>query len=309
MKTFELILIGHSDKVCDGIAEKIKNANPSGRNAIEVCWFNENIIIGGETSKEWDFSDICEIVWEYLTKTVGLTQGEFEKITIHNHLQKQSAEINEVVGDKGAGDNGIFFGGWNKIYSPVIERMKEMCGKLDADRLDFWGYRTDGKFIFTVNGNGEIAELTLNIASKPEIKPQSDKLAGFVKNYTGDKTTIKINPRGDWKKCFGFADSGLTGRKLACDTQCGLFHNGGGAFFGKDESKADRSIPLFLQYLAKDIFTKFSPLENIELSASTIIGDAKVKVFYNGTFYKEFDYAKIMDFARKNPIDIFGRQK
>jgi S-adenosylmethionine synthetase len=36
--TIELVLVGHPDKVCDGIAEEIKKKNPGGRNAIEVSW-------------------------------------------------------------------------------------------------------------------------------------------------------------------------------------------------------------------------------------------------------------------------------
>ena len=50
-----------------------------------------------------------------------------------------------------------------------------------------------------------------------------------------------------------FADCGVTGRKLACDTYGGVGHIGGGAFSGKDPSKVDRSGAYIARKIARDI--------------------------------------------------------
>lgn len=52
----------------------------------------------------------------------------------------------------------------------------------------------------------------------------------------------------------GFAnDTGLTGRKQAVDTYCGLVAHGGGSFSGKDPSKMDRSGAYMARFIAKNI--------------------------------------------------------
>lgn len=50
-----------------------------------------------------------------------------------------------------------------------------------------------------------------------------------------------------------YADSGLTGRKLQCDSYGGLALHGGGAWSGKDFSKVDRSASYYARYIAKNI--------------------------------------------------------
>ena len=48
-------------------------------------------------------------------------------------------------------------------------------------------------------------------------------------------------------------DSGLTGRKIICDTYGGMGRHGGGAFSGKDPTKVDRSASYLARYLAKNV--------------------------------------------------------
>ena len=49
------------------------------------------------------------------------------------------------------------------------------------------------------------------------------------------------------------ADTGLTGRKLMVDTYGSMVPHGGGAFSGKDPTKADRSGAYMARYIAKNI--------------------------------------------------------
>ena len=48
-------------------------------------------------------------------------------------------------------------------------------------------------------------------------------------------------------------DTGLTGRKIICDTYGGLARHGGGAFSGKDPSKVDRSASYMARHIAKNV--------------------------------------------------------
>lgn len=67
------------------------------------------------------------------------------------------------------------------------------------------------------------------------------------------ETKILINPTGEFVKGGSYADSGLTGRKLQCDSYGGLALHGGGAWSGKDFSKVDRSASYYARYMAKNI--------------------------------------------------------
>ncbi|MCD8196118.1 MAG: methionine adenosyltransferase domain-containing protein [Lachnospiraceae bacterium] len=62
-----------------------------------------------------------------------------------------------------------------------------------------------------------------------------------------------INPTGRFVKGGPFADCGVTGRKLACDTYGGIGRIGGGAMSGKDPTKVDRSAAYMARKIARDI--------------------------------------------------------
>ena len=62
-----------------------------------------------------------------------------------------------------------------------------------------------------------------------------------------------VNPTGRFVLGGSFADCGVTGRKLACDTYGGIGRIGGGALSGKDPTKVDRSAAYMARKIAKDI--------------------------------------------------------
>ena len=64
---------------------------------------------------------------------------------------------------------------------------------------------------------------------------------------------ILVNPTGRFVIGGPYADSGVTGRKLACDTYGGVGHIGGGAMSGKDPTKVDRSGAYMARKIARDI--------------------------------------------------------
>lgn len=64
---------------------------------------------------------------------------------------------------------------------------------------------------------------------------------------------LLVNPTGKFVIGGPAADTGLTGRKIICDTYGGYAPHGGGAFSGKDPSKVDRSAAYMARYVAKNL--------------------------------------------------------
>ena len=72
------------------------------------------------------------------------------------------------------------------------------------------------------------------------------------------ETKFFINPTGRFVIGGAIGDTGLTGRKIMCDTYGGLARHGGGAFSGKDPSKVDRSASYMARHIAKKCCRKWN---------------------------------------------------
>lgn len=100
----------------------------------------------------------------------------------------------------------------------------------------------------------------MSLQTKPGIKREiyETPILKVIKETIPSKlinseTKILINSTGEFVKGGSYADSGLTGRKLQCDSYGGLALHGGGAWNGKDFSKVDRSASYYARYIAKNI--------------------------------------------------------
>src|SRR5690554_2627251 len=121
MRTFEMVLGGHPDKICDIIAEAVKSEH-KGKTAVEVVWFGDTILVGGEADdNSLGNKDIESTVYGVLKEF-----GYEENIKVEVYLQEQSKEIAAVVKDKGTGDNGIFYAGWHVKWSPIVKKLKSL---------------------------------------------------------------------------------------------------------------------------------------------------------------------------------------
>ena len=90
---------------------------------------------------------------------------------------------------------------------------------------------------------------------------------------TGE-TKVLINPTGEFVKGGAYADSGLTGRKIICDTYGGVGRHGGGAFSGKDPTKVDRCAAYYARYVAKNVVAA-DLARKCEVQVAYAIGVAK----------------------------------
>ena len=73
------------------------------------------------------------------------------------------------------------------------------------------------------------------------------------KRLLNSRTEYLINPTGRFVVGGPQGDTGLTGRKIICDSYGGMGRHGGGAFSGKDPTKVDRSAAYMGRWVAKNI--------------------------------------------------------
>lgn len=86
-----------------------------------------------------------------------------------------------------------------------------------------------------------------------------------------ENTKYFINPTGRFVLGGPAADTGLTGRKIICDTYGGIGHHGGGAFSGKDATKVDRSAAYMARHIAKTAVAA-GAAEKLEIQLGYAIG-------------------------------------
>ena len=119
-----------------------------------------------------------------------------------------------------------------------------------------------------------------------------------------------VNPTGRFVIGGPFADCGVTGRKLACDTYGGVGRIGGGAMSGKDPTKVDRSGAYMVRKIARDI-VRAGYADRCEVQIAYAIGVAEpVSVFVDCFGTERQDSEFINAYVRENydltPKGIIG---
>lgn len=266
--TSESVFRGHPDKVCDQISDAILDAclevDKESRVAIE-CFIKDNcLVIGGE------LTTLAKIEPAKIAKSVLNDIGYHEHFQVLELISKQSPDIALGVDKDGAGDQGIMFGyacNDTPILMPLsIELSRNIAIEMDriTKNLHSSIFGPDGKCQVSVAYvDGEPSYVTTVVVSA-QTKPGVERkifeaiIRRVIKDvipleYISERTSILINPTGEFVIGGPYADSGLTGRKIICDTYGGVGRHGGGAFSGKDPSKVDRSAAYYCRFVAKHI--------------------------------------------------------
>jgi S-adenosylmethionine synthetase len=308
--TSESVTEGHTDKVCDQIADGLMDAilkeDPKARTAIEVTANNGFIHVFGESSteKRIDYKKIIkEIIYDIGYRADELaTDGEFYRMLIS--INKQSPDIARGVDKKeiGAGDQGMMFGyatDETKELMPLpLVLSHKLCKRLaEARKTDLLPYlKPDGKAQVSL-GYGKdnkplsieaIVVSTQHTEAVDVRKLREDVMKHIILNVIPEElltenTKVMINPTGRFVLGGPAADSGLTGRKIIVDTYGSKGRHGGGAFSGKDPTKVDRSGAYLARYIAKNIVAAGLARE-CEVQVSYAIGVAKPVSFKIDTF-------------------------
>ena len=311
--TCEQVSSGHPDKICDQIADAIVTDclrhDKNSRVAIEVLIKDNHLVIAGELTSghDPDFRKIVDEVFDRIGKErLGYS---VDNLDIQTFVSRQSSDIAMGVDAGGAGDQGMMFGYASNetpellpvpfvLATRLLEKLKEEKGIFRADAkaqvsfdYDDWKIKT---FLCSVQ--------TAEGVSQKDVKARVGKLMKEAASESALNRNFKIlvNPTGKFEVGGPYADSGVTGRKLACDTYGGVGHIGGGAMSGKDPSKVDRSGAYMARKIARDI-VRAGFAERCEVQIAYAIGVAdpvSIHVETFGTESQEQDF--IEDFIRNN---------
>ena len=280
--TSESVTEGHPDKICDFVADSILDAllneDPKSRSAVEVTAEPGAMHIMGEiTSKA---SPNFEKIARRCIAKIGYTRPEYgfdaKSVNITCSIHEQSPDIAMGVDaaadgskDVGAGDQGMMFGyacdETTELMPLSITLAHALtCRLTEVRKSGLLPYlRPDGKAQVTVEyvDGAPIRVDTVVVSAQhdPDIDMKvlrKDILERVVfpvidAKLLDENTKYYINPTGRFVLGGPAADTGLTGRKIICDTYGGIGHHGGGAFSGKDATKVDRSAAYMVRHVAK----------------------------------------------------------
>ena len=280
--TSESVTEGHPDKICDFVADSILDAllneDPKSRSAVEVTAETGAMHIMGEiTSKA---SPNFEKIARRCIAKIGYTRPEYgfdaKSVNITCSIHEQSPDIAMGVDaaadgskDVGAGDQGMMFGyacdETTELMPLSITLAHALtCRLTEVRKSGLLPYlRPDGKAQVTVEyvDGAPIRVDTVVVSAQhdPDIDMKvlrKDILERVVfpvidAKLLDENTKYYINPTGRFVLGGPATDTGLTGRKIICDTYGGIGHHGGGAFSGKDATKVDRSAAYMARHVAK----------------------------------------------------------
>ena len=264
--TCEQVSDGHPDKICDQIADAVvtdclRHA-PESRVAIECLLKNDQLIIAGELTSTHE-PDYRKLVYEVFERIGRGRLGYPADLDIGILVKKQSPDIALGVDKGGAGDQGIMYGyATNEtpelLPIPFVVATKFLqILKNHPSRM----FRADAKAQVSYDyDTGRITVFLCSVQHSPDVEVSDFRhivesamvLAASEYALNTDFEKL-INPTGRFVIGGSFADCGVTGRKLACDTYGGIGRIGGGALSGKDPTKVDRSGAYMARKIARDI--------------------------------------------------------
>ena len=323
--TSESVTEGHPDKVADQISDAVLDAilekDPMGRVACETLVTTGLVVVAGEITTNC-YVDIPKIVRETI-KEIGYdnpTNG-FDGNTcgVITSIQKQSPDIALGVDTGGAGDQGMMFGYATnetpELMPLAITLAHRITKKLSDIRRDSeFHLRPDGKSQVTVEYDGDkpvrVDTIVVSAHHSPNLSMtllQDIIIERIIKDehvipieFIDKDTKILINPTGRFEVGGPQADTGLTGRKIICDTYGGAANHGGGAFSGKDPSKVDRSAAYMARYIAKNIVAK-GMAARCEIQLAYAIGIAQpVSVLVNTYGTETISETAILEYIHGN---------
>ena len=282
MLTSESVTEGHPDKICDFVADSILDellrADSKSRSAVEVTAEQGAMHIMGEITSKAS-PDYVKIARRCIAK-IGYTKSAygFDAISaqITCSIHEQSPDIAMGVDaaadgskDVGAGDQGMMFGyacdETPELMPLPITMAHALTSRLtEVRKIGMLAYlRPDGKAQVTVEYEDgtpvRVDTVVVSAQHAPDIDMKTlrkDILEQVIfptidAKLLDENTKYYINPTGRFVLGGPAADTGLTGRKIICDTYGGIGHHGGGAFSGKDATKVDRSAAYMARHIAK----------------------------------------------------------
>lgn len=290
--TSECVFRGHPDKIADQISDRILDEclaqDKNSRVAVETLIKNNLIVLAGEVTTNANIS--YKNVALSVLKDLGYENlDNFEFII---EISKQSPDIALGVDKDGAGDQGIMYGfatSESKELMPlpivIARKIAIKMDELTKEIPELFG--KDGKCQVSIaydEDDNPVKVTTIIVSQQTQPNVDREFYTSFIIEeclkkvipswlITGE-TKVLINPTGEFVKGGAYADSGLTGRKIICDTYGGVGRHGGGAFSGKDPTKVDRCAAYYARYVAKNVVAAGLAIK-CEVQVAYAIGVAK----------------------------------
>jgi S-adenosylmethionine synthetase len=328
--TSESVSEGHPDKVCDTISDAILDAyleqDPRSRVACETLCKENQVVLAGEITSKGTVNH--EAVAREAIRQIGYTDPNeafnADGVKVLQVLTTQSPEISQgvtaatsLVGEQGAGDQGIMFGYATdetpELMPLPIQLSHRLVEGLAEDRRSgkYEWLRPDSKSQVSVvyEGITPVAVDTVLISTQHSADVAREEILDYVQknlaprilgDWWNNDISVLVNPTGSFVWGGPSADAGLTGRKIIVDTYGGYGRHGGGAFSGKDPSKVDRSGAYFCRYVARQV-VKEGLAKKAEIQVGYAIGVAqpvsvKVDTFGTGDEAAAAEFVKTFDF-------------
>lgn len=318
--TCEQVSSGHPDKICDQIADAVVTDvlkhDKNGRVAIECLVKDDQIVIAGEMSSTHK-PDYDALVYEVLDR-IGwdrIKSGNADSLIpqIRLLVKQQSSDIALGVDKGGAGDQGMMMGyATNETpellpipfavatkFLQILKNHPSRMFRADAKAQVSYDYETD-----------RITTFLCSVQHSPDVEPADfqhviESMMVLAASEYCLNTDFKklINPTGRFVIGGSFADCGVTGRKLACDTYGGVGRIGGGAMSGKDPSKVDRSGAYMARKIARDI-VRAGYADKCEVQIAYAIGVAEPVSIYVETFGTGYQTQEFLENYVRDTYDL-----
>ena len=275
--TSEQVSAGYPDKICDQISDAIVTDclkhDRNSRVAVEAMMKDEHVYVAGEITSKHEPNIKC-IVRDVLL----FTQPQlYEGFQLETQISKQSGDIALGVDKKGAGDQGMMFGyatseTYKMLPLPFV-LATEAIEALSIKRHS--GLLHDAKAQVTYDyKKNRIDTFLMSVQHKEDVEPDDVfHLCKRIMENVADSNSLNkdfrvlVNPTRRFVTGGSFADTGVTRRKIMCDTYGSACRHGGGAFSGKDPTKVDRSGAYMARKIAKDILRhKFATRCDVQLA-------------------------------------------
>lgn len=280
-----------ADIIADSIVDSLLQLDPEAKVATEVFISGKHIIIGGEVKTITSVnSEFYENTARQALEKIGYPESGFKRgetffpdeAEIEVYVSKQSPDITMGVvkegNEIGAGDQGMMFGYAtcerddympsafayareirDALYAYALEHSETFGVDIKTEVVMDYGSKENfdscrpehiAKVIVAIPCNSSVEPDDAEVRIKKIVTEEVGFKAG---HFDAEKTVFYINNTGRYVTHSPIADSGLTGRKVVCDTYGGYAPVGGGSQSSKDYSKVDRSALYAARWLAKHI--------------------------------------------------------
>ena len=284
--TAEHVSQGHPDKACDIFADSILDAildasreiNASDsrdlnhatrqRAAIEMLAKDYLVIVSGELRMGPDVASRVRIGNIIRKKWADIGYRHDDKVTVIDHVQVQSQELQVSSDNHGAGDQGIMVGfATNETKSGLpreYEAARDLCLRIqELGRLGITPWvRPDTKTQVTISAEGNVERVVIAVQHASEL--EGGKTRDVQRHIKAALTEhailplfgalpsdrVTVNGTGSFAIGGTIGDAGVVGRKIVVDAYGPRVPVGGGAYSGKDPTKVDRSAAYMARYIA-----------------------------------------------------------